>query len=141
MDEPLGTGCTCGGGDCVFAKALRLRVAQCELVRREALGEGDTLSCSSPTARLNCATLAALMRERATFALRLPREPAPLMHAKAMQLHCGGLTGLRRALNGPADVHRLVGAAQERWGSLTEAPWDELVRAIATWSPQRRRPR
>lgn|SRR5512146_1118070 len=137
------SGCGCFAGDCVFAKALRLHVAECELVRRESLGEGDALSCSSPTARINCATLAALMRERATFALRLPREPAPLMHAKALQLHCGGLTGLRRAVDpaGAADVHRLVAAAHERWGSLTELPWDDLVHAIAAWSPQRRGPK
>lgn len=124
---------------CVFAKALRAHSACCELARRESIGEGDRLTCSSAVARVNCDTLAALLRERAAFALRLPREPAPLLHGKALQLHCGGLEGLRQALGAPTpDVHRMVGQAQRRWGGLMDLPWDALVRSIATWTPRRR---
>ena len=139
MTEATDNACACAAGDCVFAKALRLRVAECALVRRGSAGEGDTLWCSAPGARSACATFAALLREHAGVALRLPHEPRPLMHAKALQLHCGGLTGLRAALDpaAPADVHRLVAAACERWGSLAELPWDDVVRAIAAWSPRR----
>ena len=131
--------CACAAGDCVFAKALRLRVAECALVRRESSGEGDTLWCSSPGARSDCAALAALMREHASLALRLPHDPRPLIHAKALQLQCGGLTGLRGALDpaGPADVQRLVATARKRWGSLAELPWDDMVRAITAWPPRR----
>jgi hypothetical protein len=81
---------------CVFAKALRAHSACCELARRESIGEGDRLTCSSAVARVNCDTLAALLRERAAFALRLPREPAPLLHGKALQLHCGAWKGFGR---------------------------------------------
>jgi hypothetical protein len=140
MDSERNPGVSCcGAADaCVFAKALRMRSASCELVRREALGDGDTLVCSSAVAHANCATLAALMRERASFALRLPRDPAPLMHAKALQLHCGGLAGVQQALQTDTpDVHRMVGQAQQRWGSLMDLPWNDIVRAIAAWAPRR----
>jgi hypothetical protein len=124
---------------CVFEKALLAGCAQCELAQRRALAEREAVACPSPTARTNCATLAALLRERATFTLRLPRPGEPLAHARAMQLQCGGLQGLREVLAAPdADVHRMIGLAHARSASLLDLAWDGIVRAIAAWQPRRR---
>lgn len=142
MDEPgaCATSCCHGAAACVFTKALLAHAARCELAQRQSVGEGDALVCASPVARVNCGTLAALMRERAAFALRLPRPPAPLVHAKALQLQCGGLTALRAQLQAApqADVHVMVGLAQERHGSLMDLPWQPMVLAMAAWEPRRR---
>jgi hypothetical protein len=140
---------------CVFARALLARAASGPLVRRRSVGEREAVACPSPTAHANCDTLAALMHERARFALRLPAPGLPLMHAQAMRLQCGGLAGLRRALApappGPAgqagpsvandvpDVHALVGLAQQRHGSLTALPWEAIVASMRAWTPRRRR--
>jgi hypothetical protein len=139
-DAPAAT-CCHGASACVFTKALLAHAAQCELASRQSVGETDALTCGSAVAHTNCTTLAALMRERSAFALRLPRPPAPLMHGKALQLQCGGLRGLQRALDAPqADVHRMVGLAHEQHGSLLDLPWQALVEAIVAWQPRRRRP-
>ncbi len=141
MDEPAASvpSCCHVASGCVFAKALLAHEARCELAQRQSVGEADALVCSSPVAQVNCGTLAALMRERAGFALRLPRPPAPLVHAKALQLQCGGLTALRIELQAPqADVHTMVGLAHERHGSLMDLPWQALVQAMAAWQPRRR---
>lgn len=136
-----GPACCHGPSACVFTKALLAHAASCELATRHGVGETDTVSCSSPVARTNCATLAALLRERAAFALRLPRPSAPLIHAKALQLQCGGLLALQQALQAPRpDVHHMIGLAHERHGSLLDLPWQSLVDAIAAWQPRRRRP-
>ena len=121
----------------MFDKALHGRAAACALVRRRALAEREWLACTSPTARLNCATLLALLRERSTFALRLPR--GPVVHAQALRLQCGGLGALRELL-APSDddVHGLVGLARERYGSLLDLPWDAVVPGIVAWQPRRR---
>lgn len=125
---------------CVFAKALFARAAVCELAQRRAVAEREIIECPSPVARTNCATLAALLHERARFALRLPNPGQPLIHAQALRLQCGGLLGLQRALDAPrADVHRMVGAAHERHGSLTGLPWALIVQALAQWRGQRPR--
>jgi hypothetical protein len=141
--SPLGDGC-CGTApsSCVFAKALLARSAVCERSQRQNIGEREVIACTSPTARINCQTLAALLYERARFALHLPRPGQPLMHAKALRLQCGGVLALQEALQAPrADVHQLVADAQERHGSLTELPWHEIVQGIAQWQPRRpRRP-
>ena len=137
--DPGGGACCHGPAACVFTKALLVHAARCELATRHGVGETDSVSCASPVARTNCATLSALLRERAAFALRLPRPGAPLMHAKALQLQCGGLQALQHALDAPQpDVHRMVGLAHERHGSLLDLPWQALVEAIVAWQPRRR---
>lgn len=131
--------CCHGASACVFTKALLAHAAHCGLAQRQTVGEADVLVCGSPVAHVNCGTLAALMRERAGFALRLPRPPAPLVHGKALQLQCGGLAAMRHSLQAEAaDVHELVGLAQERHGSLMDLPWQALVEAMAAWQPRRR---
>lgn len=139
-DSPAPGACCESGSTCVFAKALLARVTTCERAARRSIGERDIVECSSVVARTDCGTLAALMHERARFALRLPRPGHLMIHAQALRLHCGGLMGLQRALGDPpADVHAMVGAAHERYGSLTQLPWDAIVRDIAEWQPHRRR--
>jgi hypothetical protein len=124
---------------CVFEKALLSGCAECELAQRHALAEREVVACPSPTARTNCVTLAALLHERATFALRLPRPGEPLPHARAMQLQCGGLQGLRNALTAPeADVHRMIRMAHALSDSLMDLPWAAIVHDIAAWQTRRR---
>jgi hypothetical protein len=58
---------------------------------------------------------------------------------QGLRLQCGGLVALQQVLGVPErDVHRMVGTAHERHGSLTELPWDALVAALAAWQPPRR---
>lgn len=138
-DAPCSGACGGGPGACVFGKGVLTRHIGCELAQRHAQGEADLVSCPSPVARANCSTLAALLRERSTFMLRLPSVEQPLTHAKALQLQCGGVRALQQALGaGEPDVHRLIGLAHERWGSLLDAPWAVLVSAIAAWQARRR---
>lgn len=139
----LPTSCCETDHGCVFAKALLAREASCELVHRRQIAERDLLECTSTVARINCGTLAALLHERARFPLRLPSRSRPLTHVQSLRLQCGGLSALRGELASPdADVHRMVGEAMGRHGSLTDLPWATLVAALVAWEPRRRaRPR
>ena len=122
---------------CVFEKALAAGCAACATSVRRALAEREVIGCKSPPARVNCATLAALTRERSAFALRLP-PGAPLTHAMTMRLSCGGLTGVRQCVDPQqADVHRLVAAAQVKYGSLADLPWPGIVVATMAWQGRR----
>lgn len=116
------------------------RAASCERAERRAEGEQLHVVCTSPVAHTNCDTLAALLHERSRFALRLPAPGRPLMHAQALRLQCGGLAALQQVLGdaGERDAHRAVVQAQQRYGSLTDLPWAELVGALAAWQPPRR---
>ena len=137
-DETTPSPC-CESG-CVFAKALLTRSAVCELAQRRALAERDVIDCTSPVARMNCTTLAALLHERARFALHLARPGQPLLHVHAVRLQCGGLLGVQQALGAARpDVHQLISAAHERFGSLTELPWASIVQSLSQWRPHRPR--
>lgn len=125
---------------CVFSKALVARAARCELSQRTCSGDNEGLTCTSPAARTNCGTLAALLHERAGLALRLPPPGRPLIHVHALRLQCGGLAALQQVLAADdGDVHRLVAGAQERHGALAELPWEPLVTALTQWQPRQRR--
>jgi hypothetical protein len=137
--NPPGTDACCeGAGSCVFGKALLARAVVCECCARRTLGERDVIDCTLPVARTNCSTLAALLRERARFVLRLPGAGQPIMHIQALRLQCGGLLAMQQVLEAQEpDVHRMVAAAHERFGSLTELPWEALVSGLATWQARR----
>jgi hypothetical protein len=123
---------------CVFEKAIAAGCATCATSVRRALAEREAIGCTSPTARTNCDMLAALLHERATFALKLLPGGA-LPHAVAMRLACGGLAGVRRCVEpGETDVHRLVAAAQGRFGSLADLPWQGVVASVVAWQVRRR---
>lgn len=137
-DEPA-SACCHGASSCVFAKALFARSAQCSLARRRAVAEREVIDCASGPAHADCAAFERLLRERARFALKL-RASAPLLHAQALRLQCGGVQGLRRALAAATgDVHELIGLTQERHGSLDELPWPHIVQALVQWQPHARR--
>src|SRR5689334_18372974 len=111
---PSAPSCCESDQPCVFSKALLARAASCELSKRTCLAERELLECTSPVARLNCETLAALLHERARFALRLSPPGRPLMHVHALRLQCGGIAALAGVLEaGSKDVHSLVRTAQE----------------------------
>lgn len=135
-----GAACCRAPSACAFDRALLSHSAACSLSCRQTSAEREWLACASPVALTNCTTLLALMRERATFALKLPR--GPLRHAQALRLQCGGVQALRGALEvqeaREADVHALVLQAQQRFGSLTDLPWPRIVSDLAAWQPRRR---
>lgn len=126
------------GLPCVFGMALVSRLAACTASVPFALAEREATGCASPDAHADCARFASLLRERAAFALRLPAG-APLSHAVAMKLQCGGIAGLRACVDPEEDdVRRLVAAAIARHGDLVGLPWPDIVGAAARWQGRRR---
>lgn len=101
------------------------------------VGEAERPRCASPVARTNCETLLALLRERATFALRLPPPASPLPHAAQLRVQCGGLRGLAEVAGdegaGPSDVHALVTRLQAAFGALADIPFAPVVTAMKRW--------
>jgi hypothetical protein len=127
---------------CIFAQALLPRHAVCSLAEGSQIGEGSGVSCTVPLARAECGRLAGLLREKSAFALKVPTTQRILPHAQVMRIHCGGLEGLRRLLDPQApaiDVHRLVCAALERYGSIDDLPFSDVMQGIAAWQGRRRR--
>ena len=77
---------------CIFEKTLLARDAVCGLAQHQAIAERVTVACSSPVARAHCAALLGMLRENASFALKL-RPSGAAAHAQAMKIQSGGLRG------------------------------------------------
>ncbi|HQU48187.1 MAG TPA: hypothetical protein PLM09_03495 [Casimicrobiaceae bacterium] len=124
---------------CAFETAIASRTATCEASVPFALAEREAIGCSSSDAYADCARFASLLRERAAFALRITGS-APLPHAAATKLQCGGVAGLRACVDPEEDdVRRLFAAAIARHGDLLGLPWPEIVAAVGRWQGRRRR--
>lgn len=125
---------------CIFRRALLARHAVCECaVRREVSGR-ESIVCAQPVARASCGELHGLLREKSAFALGLTDARRSLPAAKLMKIQCGGLNGLRDAVDPGAvapSVHRLVRLAKEQFGELDALPFSEIVKGIAAWTPLR----
>lgn len=117
--------------------AVLARQAGCPLVKMAQYGEAERPHCTSPVANTNCRTLLALLRERSTFALRLPPPATPLPHATELRLQCGGLRGIATALGepevAPSDIHALVTRARDAFDGLLGIPFATVVASVVRW--------
>lgn len=127
---------------CVFERALLSGCAACELSAGLALAERQIIACTSPVARVDCGQLAALLREKSAFALRLTSTQRILPHAMMMKIQCGGLQGLKQVLDADAplpQVRALVVKGRERHGELAALPFSEIVKGVAAFQLRKRR--
>jgi hypothetical protein len=126
---------------CVFENALLSGCAVCELSASRALAERQIIACTSPVARVDCGQLAALLRGKSAFALRLTSTRRILPHALMMKIQCGGLQGMQHVLDPAAaqpDVRRMVLKGRERYGELAMLPFSEIVQGVAAFQSRRR---
>jgi hypothetical protein len=126
---------------CVFEKAILAGAAVCECSTGLAVAERQIIACTSPVARVDCGQLAALLREKSAFALRLTSTQRILPHAMMMRIQCGGLQGLKQVLDPDAPlphVRALVLKGRERHGELAALPFSEIVKGVAAFQLRRR---
>ncbi len=131
---------------CPFEKALLSRQCNCAMARRFNLAEREGISCTAWKARRDCDAFLALLRDKARFALGLPAVSGPLPHAKEIKLQMGSLTGLQQVVQQnelPAtwikDIHALLAAAREQFGSLETLPFSAIMKAVSAYRGRRRR--
>jgi hypothetical protein len=153
------------GHACPFERALLARCAACGLARSVLLAEREAIGCQSQAASERCRAYHDELRTASRFALRADAS-APWPFSKEIRLQCGGLIGLRQALDdaggnadgegdggedsaaGSAepdapvdDADALLQRALQRWGSLEALPYSRVIRAVIRHQPRRRAPR
>jgi hypothetical protein len=153
------------GHACPFERALLARCAACGLARSVLLAEREAIGCQSQAASERCRAYHDELRTASRFALRADAS-APWPFSKEIRLQCGGLIGLRQALDdaggnadgegdggedsaaGSAepdapvdDADALLQRALARWGSLEALPYSRVIRAVIRHQPRRRAPR
>ena len=138
---------------CPFERALLSRCAACSLARSTLLAERELIGCGSASASERCCAYRAQLRDKALFALRVDAA-GPWPFGKEIRLQCGGLLGLRRALDDDEaettgapesaagvrvdDADTLMREALARYGELDALPYSRIMRSVVGYQPRPR---
>ncbi|MFA6121618.1 MAG: hypothetical protein WCT35_10510 [Sideroxydans sp.] len=117
---------------CAFEKTVLTKCVYCSQIEKHNLAEREVVLCQDEMHRSRCFFLYQLLRTNFTFTLGVTHVEEPLTHAQEMRLQCGGLIGLQYVVDGTtevSDVVSLVELAEQRFGELTQLPFQEVVLA------------
>jgi len=127
---------------CPFERALLSRCVNCFKARRLLLAEREAISCTEEAANVTCLAFARALHHNARFALHMD-DHQPWPFGKEIRVECGGVLGLRSALeideNVEADISLLVDKALTRFGSIQAFPYSTIMRAVVHYEPRRKR--
>lgn len=134
---------------CVFEKAINSRRCTCSQARRFNLADREGVACTSDAANVRCRHLLEQLRRNASFALQLKAVAGPLPHAQEMKVQIGGMLGLQQVLlaglaaagnaDRVEDIAALAGQAEQRFGTLDQLPFTEIVKSIVHFEARPRR--
>jgi hypothetical protein len=127
---------------CPFERALLSRCAGCSRARRLNLAEREAIACGDAAVREHCTAFHHGLHDNARFALHIEPD-APWPFGKEIRAQCGGVLGLKAALDAPPepalDIAALVLEAIERFGAETNFPYSVIMREVAHFEPRKRR--
>lgn len=129
---------------CVFERAILRRCCGCQHAIRRNLAEREAAGCREPAAHALCTELKKQLRQAAAFTLKLAHPEEPLPHGKQLKLQCGGLLGIahltaQNTLTEVGDIYGAVIAAIEKYTSLAQLPYQEIIQAIRAYEPRSHR--
>jgi hypothetical protein len=127
---------------CAFGKAILVRCCSCSRAQKVLLAEREEIACLSPGAHARCAEAVATLREKALFALRMTHLESALPHGKEIKVECGGALGIQAALGIPGpveDLHELMETALDRYGTLDDLPYSEIMKSVVGYQARRSR--
>ncbi len=135
---------TVNNAPCIFAKAILRRCCACSRSQKLFIAEREAVACKSPGGRQRCEEVLEVLRDKATFALKLSHIDSPLPHAKELKVQCGGMLGLEASLTQQSsevvgDIHQLLEKAFAQYGAAETLPYTEVVRTITAYQSRKKR--
>ena len=129
---------------CVFERAILRRCCGCQHAIRRNIAEREAAGCLNSAAHALCTELKKQLRHAAAFTLKLTHPDEPLPHGKQLKLQCGGLLGIAQLMGENeftevADIYAAISAATEKYGSLEQLPYQEIIQAIRAYEPRSHR--
>lgn len=133
---------------CVFEKALTNHQAKCSLSRHFCLADREGYSCKDIDSSLNCAELLEMLRKKSAFVLKLRDIKEPLPHNMEIRVQAGGVKGLAKLIDTDDagvetidDINAVLNAVNDKFGSLSNLPYSEIIQSIEQFQGRRRRQR
>ena len=136
---------------CVFEKALTNNQARCGLSKHFCLADREGYTCNNVESSVKCRELLKLLRENSIFVLKLHEIKGPLPHNMELRVQVGGMTGLAKLVTDKAesppeqamieDINRVLNKAIEKFVSLENLPFSEIVQSVEQFQGRRSRQR
>lgn len=133
---------------CVFEKAINSRLCNCSQSERFNLADREGVACKTAAGNALCTELLHSIRQNARFSLHLTDISGPLPHAREIKVQVGGVRGLQKLLGVAAadtstveDIYGVANAVLNRYGSISELPFDEIVQSIVGFKGRKKRSR
>ena len=136
---------------CVFEKALTNNHAKCNLSRHFCLADREGYSCKDSESSFKCDELLEKLREKSVFVFKVRSIEGPLPHNMEIRVQVGGVMGLLRSLGSKDeslleeaeidDISEVLKKAIDKFGSLNNLPYSEIVQSIEKFQVRRRRQR
>ena len=136
---------------CAFEKALTNHQAKCHLSKHFCLADREGYSCKNTESSLKCAELLQKLRKKSAFVFKLRNIDGPLPHNMEIRVQAGGLTGLLKLLDSAVesrhslpkvdDINGVLNKVLEKYGSLNDLPYSEIIQSVVRFQGRRRRQR
>ena len=136
---------------CAFEKALTNHQAKCHLSKHFCLADREGYSCENAESSLQCNELLQKIRKKSIFVFKLRNIDGPLPHNMEIRVQAGGITGLLKLLDSQVesqrgivkidDISGLLNKAIEKFGSLNDLPYSEIIQSVLQFQGRRRRQR
>jgi hypothetical protein len=132
---------------CVFEKALTNNHAKCHLSRHFCLADREGYSCEDAQSSFICSKFLEKLREKSVFVFKLRNIAGPLPHNMEIRVQVGGVTGLSKQLetqhNAPyvEDINGVLNKAIEKFRTLDDLPYSEIIQSVEQFQARRRRQR
>jgi len=136
---------------CFFEKALTNNQAKCHLSKHFCLADREGYSCGNAESSLKCDELLQKLRKKSAFVFKLRNIDDPLPHNMEIRVQVGGVNGLLRLVDLPVegmhgvpkvdDINGVLNKVIEKFGSLNNLPYSEIVQSVVQFQGRRRRQR
>lgn len=136
---------------CIFEKALTNNQAKCHLSQHFCLADREGYSCKEAESSFICGKLLEKLREKSVFVFKLRNIDGQLPHNMEIRVQVGGVIGLLRLVDSPVeslhgvpkvdDINGVLNKAIEKFGSLNNLPYSEIIQSVEQFQGRRRRQR
>lgn len=131
---------------CPFSKPIIGNWCQCQFANLDERCAGKMTCLEGEKYLDGCYQLVNTFKEKSLFVLGISQHEENLTHMQLMKIRCGGLIGMQRLLSPDntsdriiPDVLQTIALAEQRFGSINEFPFNEIVRDIKEFSHRTKR--
>ena len=129
---------------CPFSKPIIGNWCQCQYAKLDDRCAGKMTCLKSATHLAGCYELVEIFKQKSHFILGITQLESELTHMQLMKIRCGGLMGMQRVLIGNTSVPNVLetmSLSEQRYGSVAEFPFSEIVRDIKEFSHRKKKHR